>query len=250
MKKLGFLFLALVLVMGTLGVSYSMWTNQVTLNANVNSGNVCLKWTTGNNLDPCVTLPKVSDDYSLIIPVSNATNPNAWNYNQGLPYFQTSKDIGCTSVTGFTSNSLTVTVTNAYPGYYNDLEVDFCNCGSIPLVLQNITVTTHGFTNAATAVTNMWNDPPVNGVCTPVWVSVHDGLGTQVDPQSWCTPTNGLTCCKAASVFIVVQECAAMNSCYSFTITWNAVQWNEYNSANAIMTYNSDNNTSLCNPIK
>jgi len=42
MKRIGLLVLAIVLVMGTLGVSYAMWSDSVTMYATVNAGNVDL----------------------------------------------------------------------------------------------------------------------------------------------------------------------------------------------------------------
>lgn len=42
MKKIGFVILALVLVLGTMGLGYAMWSQTITINGNVNTGNVTL----------------------------------------------------------------------------------------------------------------------------------------------------------------------------------------------------------------
>jgi hypothetical protein len=42
MKKIGFVILALILILGTMGVAFSMWSQTVTVTGQVNTGNVTL----------------------------------------------------------------------------------------------------------------------------------------------------------------------------------------------------------------
>jgi len=222
MKRFGFLILALVLMLGTMGVAYSKWTDTINLNASVDSGNVCISWQTATNLDDCAQ--PISLDPNLLLPIVG-----------GKPtYHLTDKDVACMSVTGIGTHTLTVTVENAYPLYYGDIEVEFCNCGTIPVKLQSIVIVPHDFVLAPFNLP--WNpdlNPP--GGCKPLWVVVTDGIGTQLDPMSWCEAYEGdpnapgaPNCCKAASVKFVVQECAAQGATYTFDITWTVVQWNEF----------------------
>ncbi len=222
MKKIGLLCLALVLALGTMGVGYSMWYQTVYINGQVNTGNVCVQWANASNLDPCpcpATSPGMSYYTGSLDPNFNVAaitgDPGGWPYAPAgnYPYYITDKNVACTSVDGIGTKTLTVTIYNGYPLYYNDLEVHFINCGTIPVKLTNIQITPLNFTNADSP----WD--PTNG--GQVWVSVTDGIGTQLEPNDQ----------KAASLIFVVQESAAQGltgtSAYQFTITWTVTQWNE-----------------------
>jgi hypothetical protein len=86
MKKIGFVILALVLILGTMGVAFSMWSQTVTITGQVNTGNVTLtvsnptgEWYFKNETTP--GNPAVSMVYGYQVvdvngqPVFNTGNP-------------------------------------------------------------------------------------------------------------------------------------------------------------------------------
>jgi len=201
MKKIGLLALALVLALGTLGVAYAKWSDTVTISKTIGTDNVEVEWGTYTPWDMCDSGIK---DFNIDLV----------KYPTTTTWVQTGKDVGCTEVTGLDTDSLTVTVTNAYPKYYGDIEVEFCNTGSVPVKLQSIVARPVGEWSLASEAW-FFNVEDCDGA---IWVDTVDGVGTQIDPGE----------CKAASVKWVVQECASQSATYEFTITWTVVNWNEY----------------------
>ena len=118
------------------------------------------------------------------------------------------KDVGSTTVTGNGTDTLTVTANNTYPCYYNDLEIEWCYLGTVPAKVQNITVTPIGFTPATAIGAN-------DG---PIYIHVTNGIGTQVHYGD----------VQAHSLIFHVEQCAAQNTTYAFTVTIQLVLWTEY----------------------
>lgn len=215
MKKIGLVVLALILALGSLGVGYAKWSDSVTITKQVNTGQLCVNATIKSNGDTCSSA--VAD--SLLDIAGYVEGSDEYNIllNEG-------KNVACMQVTGQGTNSITVTVYNAYPGYFGDVEVELCNCGTVPVKLESIEVTDHNFDLA----TKPWFVDPK--LCDgAIFVDVTDGVGTQLD-------LTGTTRCKAASWKFIVQECALQNAglaggtvpAYTFTVTWTLSQWNEF----------------------
>lgn len=218
MKKISLICLALVLAMGGLGVGYAGWTDTVAVDGPVTTGEVCLDWTQVANFDTCPHGPDGSGDWTTGNRDFNLDLAN-WNHLTPwvVPTIQVDKNVACANVTGIGTDELLVTIYNGYPLYYLDLEVHLHNCGTIPVKVTDIVVTPINFILADAA----WL--PNNG--GPVWVNVANGIGTQLEP---CDT-------KVASFEVVVQQIAAQNAgglggpdAYQFTVTWTAIQWNEY----------------------
>jgi hypothetical protein len=199
MKKVALLGLALVLALGSLGFAYAKWSDSVTLSKTVNTDYIDVYWGTITPWDDC---SGPSNDYNLDLS----------QYPDIVTYYREVKNVGCTTVEGIGTDSLLVTVTNAYPLYYCDVEVEFCNRGSVPVKLADISAEPVGNWSLASAA---WTEPDCDGA---IWVDTVDGVGTQIDPGD----------CKAASVKFVVQECAEQDATYQFMITWTVINWNEY----------------------
>jgi predicted ribosomally synthesized peptide with SipW-like signal peptide len=206
------LMLAFVLALGVLGVGYAKWSDTVSINGTVTTGNVCVNWVTDDLFDACGTGTR---DYNVVL----TSTPNS------LSFHQVDKDVACVTVTpDFAGDvtqppyvkKLTYTINNAYPMYGFVSQVQWCSCGTVPVVIENIRVITHGFTNSDVP----WN-PDINGP-SPLWVSVTNGVGLQIDPVT----IDGLQCLDA-SVKVVVQEAAVQNQSYTFDIIWDVSQWNE-----------------------
>jgi predicted ribosomally synthesized peptide with SipW-like signal peptide len=219
-KKFGLIGLALLLALGALGVTFAGWTDTVTVDGTVDTGQVCIEWYTESNGDICPT-GWITGDYYLgnldwNLDLTAVTgNPEGWPTN--FRRYQTDKNVACTTVTGLGTKTLTVTVDNAYPLYYNDIEVEWQNCGTIPVKLVSIVVTPHNFTIADDAWT------PNNG--GEIWIEVSNGIGSQYEPGD----------ISAHSLKYVVQQIASQNAgvaggppSYTFDITFNVIQWNEY----------------------
>ena len=222
-KKIGLVAMALVLALGALGVGFASWTDNVTIDGTVDTGYLCAEWYTHTNHDAMPCGPDGSGDWTTgnkdpNLDVTAITgNPDGWPTH--VAYYITDKNVACTEISGLYTDTLLVTVYNAYPLYYNDFEVEFENCGTLPVRLQSIVITPLNFTLANDA----WM--PSNG--GEIWVSATNGIGTQLEPGDL----------KAASVKFVVQQSALQNAgrgetgdppAYQFLITWTVIQWNEY----------------------
>lgn len=223
MKKVWFIILTLIVSLGGLGIAYASWFDTVTISGNVETGSVCLTWVQASNLDGCENWPPPP----WVVGIGNG-DPNLdlskWNpqYPNIIAYYRTDKNVACTEIEGIVigedNKSITITVKNGYPLYYNDFQVHVCNCGSIPIKLYDLEITETNFTIA---------DKPWESTYGDIWLRVTDGLNAQLEPGD----------CTAASVEFVIQQRALQNAgrgelgdppAYTFTISWKAIQWNEF----------------------
>jgi len=186
-KKLTAIFATMLIALCLAGVSYAMWDKTLYINGTVNTGDVNAIWTSAANLDPPAP------------PISLDLNPD---------FTRKDKDVGSTTVTGVGTQTLTVTINNGYPSYFNDIEIEWKYTGSIPAYFVSITIIPNGFTLATSYGAN-------DG---PIWVHVVDGYPIQVH--------QGDT--GAHSFKIHVEQCAAELATYTFTVKLLFVQWNEY----------------------
>ena len=124
MRKFGLLCLALVVALGTMGVGYALWFEDLYIEGTVYTGELdwafdCGTVTSGDPCDP-PTIDKQCDDLFANIRT-------------------TGKNVGCTEVLCVDTDkdgdadTLQVTVSNAYPGYYVHIGYYVCNNGTIPL---------------------------------------------------------------------------------------------------------------------
>jgi hypothetical protein len=182
MKKISLIALALILALGTLGVAYAMWWDTVTIGGTVVTDDVEVEWKLARNYD-------------------TGLDPD---YPDGLK----DKDVGSTTITGLDSNTLTLVIDNGYPSYYNDIECEFENTGSVPVIIDSVVITPTGFTVAS----------DYGADDGEVWIRWVNGEGTQLEPGER----------SASSLHIHVEQCAAQGATYTFTIQILCVQWNEY----------------------
>jgi hypothetical protein len=194
MKKIGLLCLALVLALGSLGFGYAMWYQDVIISGQVDTGYVCIQWTGGNNPDPC-------GYFSL-----DAVAPGDPYYPEGT--LRKDKDVGCTEVLGYGTKTLTVTINEAYPSYYIDLEVEYENCGTIPVIVTGVDIVPDNFTRASGLYENDGE----------VWIGWANGVGHELNPGD--DPVG-------SSLKIHLEQMAEQDATYTFTITIHAVQFNE-----------------------
>jgi len=185
--KFGLLFLAVALCLAITGAGFAMWDKTLHIEGTVNTGEVNAVWTSAFNFDP--PAPPVSLD------------PN-------LDGTRKAKDVGSTTVTGVGNQTLVVTVNNGYPSYFNDIQVEFNNTGTIPVKIQSINITPIGFALASAYGAD-------DG---PIWVDFVDGVGSQLEPGDLA----------GSSFKIHVEQCAEELANYTFTVEVLLVQWNEY----------------------
>jgi predicted ribosomally synthesized peptide with SipW-like signal peptide len=219
MKKIGLIGLALLLALGALGVTFAGWTDTVTVNGTVGTGEVCIEWFVDNNTDVCPHGTEGDNYYDgqldWNLDVEEFTgNPDGYP-NTYLPRRLTDKNVACTTVTGHGTDTLHITVDNAYPLYYNDIEIEWINCGTIPIKLQSFDLNPLNFTLASAPWTPDANDALFIEVSTTAPGAQYEPWGPRGDSH-------------AHSLKFVVQQKALQNHAYEFEITVNVVQWNEY----------------------
>jgi len=208
MKKIGLLCLALVVALGTFGVSYAMWSDSVTLSGPVNTGSV--EWEFMGpvvNLDPCVTPPSVSNDWNCFYDL------------YGGDWELMGKDVACTDVVISSPDTLTVTVNNAYPYYGNHIAFKVHGLGSIPLRFWKLEFYRDGILIDETYVEDKYVYLDYNADDKDdlqLWWG--DNLGSQLE---YCNKLD-------MSFELLVLQPAEQNATYTFTMKLIAVQWNEY----------------------
>lgn len=196
MKKIGLLILALVVALGGLGAGYAMWSDEINIEGRVGTAEVCLTW------DPRTTPG-----------LDNGVDPRFPEAPDYVRYWN--KDVASTTVSGYGTDTLTITINNAYPGYYNDIELEYTNCGTIPVRLHDFVIVPDGFTI----------DPDIDWRNADGDGEIHletscNKEGVQLHPEQR----------DSCSFIILVTQDAIQDHTYTFTVTLEGVQWNEYNS--------------------
>jgi hypothetical protein len=206
MKKLGLLIIALVLALGTLGVGYARWSDNISIRGTVESGEVCfsirdLSW---EEVGGC--------------PDKNWGDWVYDGFSTSCPFGYHFEDIGpapegkCPATVSFTPHydadgnvdSLQVTVDNAYPYFLGDISFYVCNCGTIPIVIQAPIIQQDPF----------------------LLIEYGDNIGRQIHTGQ-CVEISFLVGVTQHANNDPAQDMIEMNSSYSFTISIEAVQWNE-----------------------
>jgi len=139
MKRIGLICLALVFALGGLGVAYAAWTDDVTITQTVETGELCVGVRdVGTNDDPGDTDGVANSDGT-----GYDKDPGAYWIGSGWRLTFGDKDVAsATSANGTAKcvkggvqyfDSVTETISNAYPSYAPRIELEFANCGSIPV---------------------------------------------------------------------------------------------------------------------
>jgi hypothetical protein len=131
MKKLCVTCLVVIVAFGCAGIAYAKWSQTLTVNGSVNTGSLraifenAVSSDGGTNLDP--------------------KDVGTWNFGT-IPYswsptgVRASQNVGQTttsisSSTDTLNDTLTINITNAYPGYYGSVACDVLNDGTIPVAV-------------------------------------------------------------------------------------------------------------------
>jgi hypothetical protein len=229
-KKFGFLVIALVLALGTLGIGYASWTDTVYINGTVSTGSACVEWDKVGDYDehcgPTYLVESGFGDLNLDVAAITG-NPDGWpNRCPSYQQYRTEKSVACVEVTGLHTDTLHVTINNGYPLYYVDLELEAIACGTVPMKLQGYTVI-----NANFEPSNYPWDP---GPCEDedwnegeVWVELSGlAIEKQLEPGGEA---------EVYSLIIIVQQSAEMNrgyedvpDPYTFSVVLDWIQWDEF----------------------
>jgi len=200
-KKIGLICFALVLALGALGVGFAMWSETLVIDTTIKTGEV--DWEFDNHLKPG-TYPEVTQD------------------DKGIDKYQT-KDVGSTDWEFIDSDgdldydTLVLTISNAYPYYYNHLSTwVHCN-GSVPIIIVGAWVSFDGgaeiWLPAGDWVTNSGGT---------LRISFGNSYGNQLHFCEW----------RDISLDFEVLQLAQQNmtgeNAYTFSIRYEAVQYNEY----------------------
>ena len=173
MKKIGILCLALVIALGTMGVGYALWYEDLFVEGTVNTGDFDLQWTYYGCFD-------VED-----------------------------KDVGnITCVPGPDPYTLIITVTNGYPCYEGDCEIELTSFGTVPAHFESIEIIPDNFTLATSYGANDGE----------LYIILVDGVGQIQLHQGDMT---------ALSFRVHVEQCAAQGATYTFTVKLVFNQYNE-----------------------
>ncbi|TDA67759.1 MAG: hypothetical protein D9V47_09590 [Clostridia bacterium] len=185
MKKIWFFALLLAFALLAVGAGYAAWSEHITIAGTVNTGEV--DWYIYNSA--------MQTDIGL-----------DWTCDPGFDTepVQLDKNVGSTTLTPVDTDgdgdkdTLRVTVSRGYPGYYNYVSFVAKNNGTIPIAVQTPVVD---------------NPNPV-----AIAAGYQDNSGTLVLPGQ----TIGF------GFQFLILDGANESSTYSFTIQFPGIQWNKY----------------------
>jgi predicted ribosomally synthesized peptide with SipW-like signal peptide len=150
MKKIGLIALIVVLSLGIIGVGYAAWTQTLNVSGTVTAATFGVKFENA-----------ASNDAGTAVDPSNA---GSWTFSgTGIPPYTwsgTNLTQNVASTTGVittvtkTNDTLTITLTNAYPGYFGSVAADVLNTGTVPVKMTAVqsAITPSGTGTAATDI--------------------------------------------------------------------------------------------------
>ncbi len=135
MRNMKLVALPMLLIVGLLvtGVGYACWSQTIYVKGTVATGDLCWEWSstrTHTTTDPC---GYYSPDYHCTFGFENE--------------WRGTKDVGCTTVVRENENYIIVTMNNVYPCYCVSVSVYPHNCGSTPLIIENVLINGYNMSN-------------------------------------------------------------------------------------------------------
>jgi predicted ribosomally synthesized peptide with SipW-like signal peptide len=235
MKKIVLISLIMVLALGGLGVGYAAWTDEVTVEGTVTTGEVCLEFVLCDLLDeapwgsvvggtpPYGRPVNVGGDFPTTNPDYNSLPGFVPNPDQGgAVFWQVDKNVGwgeqlITDDPGNPGDNdlLLIELYNTYPMYFNRLTFYAHNCGTIPLRINRVWINGISVTPGATISYDM------NGDGGADWqIYWGNAIGSQIEPSDRLETSMWMQ---------VLQPCPQdLLDVSMFNIVLEAVQWNEY----------------------
>lgn len=209
--------LGMVMLVAVASVAYGLWSEPLLTNVVVQTGELDWQFVPGSLilLDSC--------DY---------VGPPGYDYNASLlpspGAYQLDKDVACTRAEFADTDGdgdydgLTITIENAYPWYYTHVAFKVHNNGDIPLKIWRIILDGQEYYELNEQVLQQGVEIDVTDDGEPdilLWWG--DNFGTQLHP------------CNSADISLditVLQE-APEGATLQITISFQAIAWNEYESA-------------------
>jgi len=214
MKKIGLLCLALVLALGTLGIGYAAWIDTIYIEGTVTTGSLCWEFYDCKLLDYFEPI-NPGGDFSTLTPDWTCRNgfagptPFTWELDKNVGWG--TQDISADGKT------LTVTLNNTYPCYYNVLSFYVHNCGTVPLIIDHVVIGSTNLTAAGYVPIDFNGD-----LAYDFEIRYGDNFGAQIDPGEYSPEEFSLW-------MHVLQPCPQEQlDTLTFTIEIVAVQWNEH----------------------
>jgi hypothetical protein len=199
-------------------VGIAMWLASIRANVYVASGELDWEFMPGTVIykDACGLQPGYGDFAG-----------NDWNatYLPGPGALQLDKDVGCTAITLIDSDgdgdkdTLNITMYNVYPWYYNHIAFKVHNDGTIPLKIWRVVFDGNEYYEINKGTLQQGVEVDIDRDGEPdilVWWG--DNFGVQLHP------------CQSAdiSLDLTILQTAPQGATLSFTISLDAVAWNEY----------------------
>jgi len=252
-----YLGLTLALVLGLMGVGYSLWSDSITITGQVNTGNVQIGIRDAGTNDDGSNLATITQYNNVGQPTLTATVSGAdpqCAATQGVTYSNPQgKDIASALSTQLVADqkclvsgtqfysTITETFSHVYPGYHPCVTIQLGSCGSVPVKIDTLVANYVAPTSCANPVDLIpwmgfsWTIVDENGVTlTPT-----PGSGTIYDLQN---ALHGLQIAQGKYVTLTLCICfnewtiggqhtnanlLPQNACASYAITVTGSQYNE-----------------------
>ncbi len=216
MRKVALLCLALVLALGALGVGYAAWTDTITIHGQVNTGSLCWKFASCSLLDHYQP-SNYGGDYPTATP-DYTCNPGFVLEPEVGYFWELDKNVAWGSQNiSKDGKTLSVTLHNAYPCYFNSLSFYVLNCGTVPLKIDHIVINGQSFSGGVPYVQYDFNGDGKYDF----EIQWGDNWGAQIDP--------GAASPEISFWMHVLQPCPQSQlDTLTFNITLVAVQWDKY----------------------
>jgi hypothetical protein len=205
-KKIGLIAIAMVLALGTLGVGYALWSQQLTITGDTDTGTL----TAGFKEILCVDMHQDAAGAFVLGEVEG-------------------KDVGTVVCTGMDLiidpitakqgyQTIDVVIDNAYPCYWVSIGFRVVNLGTVPLIVDKAVITDPTGELTWNPATQSLDNAAGEEILNFLFPNL---LGVQIDP---CDPLGS----KAELDVHVKQPAIQGGHTYSFQMTLRAIQWNEY----------------------
>lgn len=197
----------------------AMWSETLKTNAVVDTGKVDWEFVNGSLilLDACGLQPGYGQNGG------NDWNSSYYPKPQGV---QLDKDVGCSEAIFIDSDgdgdydTMNITLHNVYPWYYTHIAFRVMNDGTVPIKIWRVIIDGHIYYQLnERELEQQGLELDLNNDTIPditIWWG--DNFGAQLEPGDSAD----------ISLYITVLQGAPENAALSFTIQFQAVQWNEY----------------------
>jgi hypothetical protein len=234
-KRAGFLALVLVMSTALVGAAYTLWYEDVQISATVAT----------TSLDGEIICGTVDDNEQQGWPAPPSTGDPQGEYPEAVPLKDVATEPLSDGGPGF-PHEWQISVTNAYPGYAMDCEVEIENTAPLPWHVENIEVVVQECPLPAGPCTTLIPPPasqtttcPVanNSDCTWGDLGINPPVGHPGGLANWsplylefenwegCQIHQGDD--LEASFFVGINQPAKENTKYVITVTYTVNQWNE-----------------------